>query len=175
MKNKHIEIFVEYLGLLVQLIDKVEHASNGNEEILRARLAPDMFPFAVQAEIVASFALRSCCPIAGVEVVSFSQPKKSFAALRSQLYETIEHIVSLDNLDNDLSVMIEDKAGPVPVVLEAEEFLVRFSYPNFYFHLSMVYAIARSKGIPLTKGDFDGIHQYPPGFSFEGAAHNKEN
>lgn len=170
MKNKHIEIFVEYLQLLVRLINKVELASNGNEEILHARLAPDMFPFVVQAEIVASFALRSCCPIAGVEVVSFSQPKKSFAALKSQLHQTIEHIESLDNLDNDLSVMITDKAGPVPVVLKAEEFLVRFSYPNFYFHLSMVYAIARAKGIPLTKGDFDGIHQYPPGFSFEASS-----
>ncbi len=170
MKNKHIEIFVEYLKLLVRLINKVELASNGNEEILHARLAPDMFPFVAQAEIVASFALRSCCPIAGVEVVSFSQPKKSFAALKSQLQKTIEHIESLDNLDNDLSVMITDKAGPVPVVLKAEEFLVRFSYPNFYFHLSMVYAIARAKGIPLTKGDFDGIHQYPPGFSFEASS-----
>jgi hypothetical protein len=31
----------------------------------------------------------------------------------------------------------------------------------------MVYAIARVSGIPLTKGDFDGIHTYPTGFSFE--------
>jgi hypothetical protein len=30
----------------------------------------------------------------------------------------------------------------------------------------MAYAIARAAGVPLSKGDFDGYHQYPDGFSF---------
>jgi len=73
----------------------------------------------------------------------------------------------LDDKQSNLDAVIEDMAGPVPISMKAEDFLMRFAYPNFYFHLGMVYAIARSRGVPLTKGDFDGLHQYPPGFSFE--------
>lgn len=37
---------------------------------------------------------------------------------------------------------------------------------NFFFHYSMVYAIARQAGVPVGKADFDGYHLYPHGFSF---------
>lgn len=168
MKNKHIEIFVEYLDLLSSAIEKIEAHFKGDERILEVRLIEDMFPLYVQAEIVASFALRSCCPIAGVEVVSFAKLKKSFSSLKAQLQETVEYLKSLDSAENNLEVVVKDMAGPAPVSMSAGDFLVRFAYPNFYFHLSMVYAIARSRGVKLTKGDFDGLHQYPPGFSFEG-------
>ncbi|WP_348730255.1 DUF1993 domain-containing protein [Rheinheimera texasensis] len=167
MKNKHIQIFIEYLRLLSGLLKKVEVHVGGDESILHERLSPDMFPLCVQVEIVASFALRSCCPIAGVEVRSYARAGKSFANLRAQLEDTVNYIASLDDKQSNLEVVIEDMAGPAPVSMQAEDFLLRFAYPNFYFHLGMVYAIARSQGVPLTKGDFDGLHQYPPGFSFE--------
>ena len=167
MNNAHAETFVYYLDLLTRLIAKVEQELDGEAEILQARLAPDMFPLGVQVEIAASFALRACCPIAGKPVVSFSHGHASFADLKRQLIETIEHIEMLDSLENDLDTVVHAEAGPTPVSLPASEFLSRFAYPNFFFHLSMVYAIARSRGVPLTKGDFDGFHEYPPGFSFE--------
>ncbi len=167
MKNKHIEVFVEYLKLLSRLLEKIEEHVGGDERILHERLSPDMFPLCVQVEIVASFALRSCCPIAGVKVNSYSREVKSFANLRAQLEDTCNSITSLDDKHSNLEAVIEDMAGPVPISMKAEDFLMRFAYPNFYFHLGMVYAIARSRGVPLTKGDFDGLHQYPPGFSFE--------
>lgn len=167
MKNKHIEVFAEYLNLLSRLLDKIEAHFDGDESILEARLISDMFPLAVQVEIVASFALRSCCPIAGVNVISFARKDKTFLTLKAQLQETIAFITSLDALENNFEIDINDMAGPAPVCLNANDFLVRFAYPNFYFHFGMVYAIARAKGVPLTKGDFDGLHQYPLGFSFE--------
>ncbi len=169
MQNKHIEIFVEYLRLLSALLEKVEQHFAGDESILRERLSADMFPLSVQIEIVASFALRSCCPIAGVEVNSYAREVKSFANLRAQLEDTSNYIAGLDEKPNNLDVVIEDMAGPAPISMQAADFLLRFAYPNFYFHLGMVYAIARARGVPLTKGDFDGLHQYPPGFSFERA------
>lgn len=103
-----------------------------------------------------------------MEVVSFTKSEKTFSNLKAQLRDTVEYLNSLDALENSLEVVIKDMAGPASVSMNAGDFLVRFAYPNFYFHLSMVYAIARFKGVKLTKGDFDGLHQYPPGFSFEG-------
>ncbi|MDZ7871079.1 MAG: DUF1993 family protein [Rheinheimera sp.] len=85
VKNKHIEIFVEYLSLLSGLLKKIENHFGADESILHDRLAPDMFPLSVQIEIVASFALRSCCPIAGVEINSYSREVKVVDSLRAQL------------------------------------------------------------------------------------------
>jgi hypothetical protein len=147
---------------------KIESCTNGNTDILEARLIDDMFPLLTQAEIAASFALRACCPIAKVEVVSFTQKERTFIGIQKQLKQTIDF---LDNLEIDSSNFvvshISDMAGPVEITLSADEFLNSFALPNFFFHLSMVYAIARARGIPATKGDYDGFHQYPTGFSFE--------
>jgi hypothetical protein len=38
----------------------------------------------------------------------------------------------------------------------AEDFLLSFSQPNFYFHASMAYAILRAKGVPVGKIDYLG-------------------
>jgi len=38
----------------------------------------------------------------------------------------------------------------------AENFLLSFSLPNFYFHAATAYDILRSKGVPLGKRDFMG-------------------
>ena len=38
----------------------------------------------------------------------------------------------------------------------AEDFLLTFSQPNFYFHASMAYAILRAKGVNVGKIDFLG-------------------
>jgi len=38
----------------------------------------------------------------------------------------------------------------------AEDFLLSFSQPNFYFHASMAYAILRAKGVPIGKIDYLG-------------------
>ena len=42
------------------------------------------------------------------------------------------------------------------VVLPAEKTVVNFSIPNFYFHVSMMYALLRNKGVNLGKADFIG-------------------
>lgn len=37
---------------------------------------------------------------------------------------------------------------------EVAQWIPGFATPNFYFHLSMAYAILRSKGVALGKRDF---------------------
>jgi hypothetical protein len=168
MNNPHIGVFIKYLNQLSSLIAKVESETKGNTELLDAQLTDDMFPFYTQAEIAIGFSVRACCPIAGVERVSFANESKSYSALKKQIEKTIECLLRLDNRHTDITVgTISDMAGPVELQLPTYEYLHSFAFPNFFFHLSMVYAIARAEGIPISKGDFDGYHEYPIGFSFE--------
>jgi len=39
----------------------------------------------------------------------------------------------------------------------AENFLLSFSQPNFYFHAATLYGILRNKGLSLGKRDFLGM------------------
>ena len=46
--------------------------------------------------------------------------------------------------------------GDMRMDFTAEEFLLSFSQPNFYFHATTAYDILRWKGVPLGKRDFLG-------------------
>jgi hypothetical protein len=38
--------------------------------------------------------------------------------------------------------------------MAASCFLIEFALPNFFFHLTIAYAILRNEGVPLEKVDF---------------------
>jgi hypothetical protein len=38
----------------------------------------------------------------------------------------------------------------------ADQFLLSFSQPNFYFHVTTAYAILRGRGVPIGKRDYLG-------------------
>ena len=156
-------LFVRYLERLQHLVKVSEIAGL---ELLSARLAPDMLPFANQVSAAAGFALRACCPLAGKEVVRFSRPEPGFAVLLEELKDTRAYLEELPALNLEMAGLLEDKAGFETVSLPAGEFLYCYALPNFFFHFSMAYAIARQQGVVLSKADFDGYHTYPVGFSF---------
>lgn len=163
----YLNTFITYLENLQRIVDKIERHFDGDPSVLQARLADDMFPLVTQMEIAIGFTLRSCCPLAGKEVISFVSEEKSYTSIKTQITKTLHYLRSIELLDNSENLVLEDMAGPAKVSLPAHQFLLTFALPNFFFHLGMVYSIARTNGVALTKGDFDGLHQYPPGFSFE--------
>ena len=162
------ETFVYYLARLQGLIEKIERLCGGDANILNANLHENMLPFTNQVTTTANFALRACCPLAGREIVSFQQNQSSFAALIQCITDTIAYLtaIPLTEFDRPITETYREQAGFTEVALPREKFLQQYIFPNFCFHLSMVYAIARSRGIPLSKQDYDGYHQYPEGFSF---------
>jgi hypothetical protein len=161
-------VFRQYLLQLTKLIDKIEDAEQGDSTILDARLSADMLPLIAHVRIAANLSLRACCPLAGEDTLSLENNIKSFIGIRKQLSATSDHLAKQVDLGiTDTDNIIQDKAGLVDISLPAFEYLHCFAFPNFYFHISMVYAIARQQGVKLSKGDFDGYHSYPPGFSWE--------
>lgn len=162
------EIFIYYLERLQVLVDKIERFCGGNTSILDARLHDDMLPLINQITTTTNFALRGCCPFAGRTIVSFQQNQSSFLALTRCIMDTIAYLsaIPLAEFDRPATEVLRDQAGFTQVALQRDKFLQHYILPNFYFHLSMVYAIARSRGVPLSKQDYDGYHQYPEGFSF---------
>ena len=51
---------------------------------------------------------------------------------------------------------VELRFPGIELNFEGQGYLTSFALPNFYFHLSMAYAILRHAGVPLGKRDYLG-------------------
>lgn len=164
MNDHYKKIYASYLRLLAKLIMNLDEQANGNNGFLNARLSDDMFPLKVQAKVAASFAIRACTSGIGSAGPDPGERVNNAHGLISYLNEVAEFV---EKSDQPHLESVDDKAGFKSVTMETEDYINLFSLPNFFFHLSMVYAIAKNQGFQVTKGDFDGIHEYPEGFSWE--------
>lgn len=173
-----VPVFLRYLERLRRWLDLAQAHAPGPaaDRLLGARLADDMNPFATQVVIAANFALRACHPLAGLPVPSPGEPGAGFDGLRA-LVDRVSALVRelpQERFEGAESRMLESRAGDAPVRLPATEFLQLYALPNFFFHLTVAYAILRSRGVPIGKADFDGLHAYPPlGSDGAGAAEER--
>jgi hypothetical protein len=135
-----------------------------SSEVLGARLAQDMLPFETQVLIAANFALRACFPLAGHAIPPYGEFASTFEGLRSRIAYVLELLNSLEpsQFEREESRVVESKAGNAQVSLRAPEFLLQYALPNFFFHITVGYAILRSLGVAVGKENFDGLHSYEP-------------
>ena len=128
-------------------------------EIIQARLAPYMLPFAYQ---VKSTAVHSFGAIEGVRRGSFSPdmtpPPETFAALKARIAETLAALGKIEpaEVESFIGRDMRFVFGEHRLDFTAENFLLSFSQPNFYFHATTTYDILRWKGVRIGKRDFAG-------------------
>jgi hypothetical protein len=156
--------WLQMLGSVLHLIDKAEAwcAEQGKPEVelFETRVVEDMHPFAYQ---VKSAAVHSQGAIEGVFRGSFSPDTSilpdSFAAMRERIAQAIATLEAIDPAALD-GVIGRDMAFVVGDVrrmeFTADQFLLTFSQPNFYFHVTTAYAILRGLGVPIGKRDYLG-------------------
>ncbi len=146
-------------GLLVKAEEFCSEKRIAPEEIIQARLAPDMLPFAYQ---VKSTAVHSLGAIEGTRRGKFSPdmtpPPETFAALKTRIAETISALGKIEpsEVDGFIGRDMCFAFGERRMDFTAENFLLSFSLPNFYFHAATAYDILRWKGVQIGKRDFMG-------------------
>ena len=146
-------------GLLVKAESFCAEKGIAPPELIQARLAPDMLPFAYQ---VKSTAVHSLGAIEGVRKGVFSPdmtpPPETFAALKTRIGDTIAALRTIDAAEVEAFVGRDMRFsfGERTMDFTAENFLLSFSQPNFYFHATTAYDILRMKGVQLGKRDFNG-------------------
>jgi hypothetical protein len=146
-------------GLLGKAENFCTEKGIADHEIIQARIAEDMLPFAYQ---VKSTAVHSLGAIEGLRNGVFSPdttpPPESFAALKARIAATLTALESIEAAEIDAFVGRDMRFtfGDRHIDFTAENFLLSFSQPNFYFHAATAYDILRWKGIPIGKRDFIG-------------------
>jgi hypothetical protein len=127
-------------------------------QIVETRLIDDMLPFRFQVLAVAGHSLGAINGAKAGLSTPPTQPQLDYEGLLKTVTEAREGLQKVTPAEvnalegKDVTFQIGDRK--IPFV--AENFLLTFSLPNFYFHATTAYDILRMKGVPLGKRDFLG-------------------
>ena len=145
-------------GFLGRGFDHCQERGIDPQTLVDARLYEDMFPLRFQ---VTSTVMHSVGALEGVRKGVFSPtatPELDYAGLQKAvadaqaMLETVSKEEVSSFAGKDPTYQFRDRTIP----FTAENFLLSFSMPNFYFHAATAYDILRTNGVPLGKRDFLG-------------------
>lgn len=121
------------------------------------RLAPDQFAFARQVQITCDTAKLAASRLTGKEAPSQPDTEKTIDELRARVKSTIAYLEGFSEADfaKAASQSITQPRWEGKVMTGADYFL-EHALPNFFFHLTHVYALLRHNGVPLGKRDYLG-------------------
>lgn len=156
--------FLQTLGAVSGFLDKgaahFQEKGVDPDSVMEVRLYDDMLPFRFQLQSVAH---HSRGAIEGAKAGVFSPPPQ----IPAHDYKGMQALVAdaraaLENVSADEVNALEGKdmvfrlREGIEMPFVAQNFLMSFSMPNFYFHATTAYDILRTKGVPLGKRDFMG-------------------
>jgi hypothetical protein len=129
------------------------------EELVEARLFPDMHPFRFQIQQVAFHSMGAIEAIRrGALQFLKDRPAHDYAGLQALIAETRASLEALkpEEINSHEGADVDFTVGDVTRLFTAEGFVMSFSLPNFHFHAATAYNILRSRGVPVGKRDFMG-------------------
>ena len=162
MYQASIPVFLHTLDNLSNILKKAaSHAEQRKIDpsvLLASRLYPDMFPLLRQVQIAADLAKGASARLAGIERPVHEDNETTFDDLQARIEKTRAFLGTLTSHQIDGS-----EERPITLTIRGKDFqfagqpyLLQFALPNFYFHVTISYAILRHCGVALDKPDFIG-------------------
>ena len=161
MYTASVPVFQHMLRNLSHILDKADANAQARKfdpaVLMTARLAPDMLPFTRQVLIACDAAKNGVGRISGVEAPKFEDNEASIAELKARIQKTLDYLATVPASALDGT---EDKEVTFPVgrdktrTMAAQAYLLTWTLPNFFFHITTAYAILRHNGVDLGKTDY---------------------
>ncbi len=162
MHTMAVEQCAHFLGNLSNLLDKgAAYAQAKKFEpsvLVNSRLAPDMLPLSRQVQIACDMIKNGTARLAAQDAPRFEDNEQTIDELKARIAKTIAYIKSVPasafagSEDRDITIPMRD----TPLEMKGLPYLRNFVLPNFYFHVSMTYALLRHNGVEVGKRDFMG-------------------
>ncbi len=156
----YLQILGAVSGFLAKGREHCEKSGIDLDAVVETRLYNDMFPFRFQLVSVAHHSLGA---IRGIEAGVFgppgATPDLNYAALEKLVADARSDLQAYDRKTIDAleEKDVQFKLGDHGMPFVARDFVLSFSFPNFYFHATTAYDILRMKGVPIGKRDFMGM------------------
>jgi hypothetical protein len=153
-------IFVRNLNNLSSMLAKAEQQAKAKgydpAVLLSARLAPDMFPLTKQIQIATDNAKGCVARLAGQQIEAIEDTETTFAELQARIKKVLGIVESYkpEQFEGSEAREITIKIPNMELKFSGLDYVNQWAMPNFYFHVTMAYAILRHNGIELGKKDF---------------------
>lgn len=147
--------FANMLGSLDHIAGKAEDAGMA-DDLLATKLTDDMFPLELQFRVALNQVLLAlnqvggkAIPLEEVAYHSFAHVRERIALVRAETDQSEPEEWAEPDAVVDLTL-----PNGVRFVMSAEQDIRDWIMPNFYFHVTMVYALLRKAGLAIGKLDF---------------------
>lgn len=159
-----IAAMIGALENLGRILAKAEaHARAGKIEpdvLLNARLYPDMFSLIQQLQYALYLPMDFARHFTDEPAPHVGYEEASLEDVHASLKTAIAYLKAIP-----ASRLAERAQRVVPIFFDgtkgmpADDYAATVEMPDFYFHLSIAYAILRHNGVPLSKDDFVGPYK----------------
>jgi hypothetical protein len=166
MSEVSTPVLVRGLRVLATLLAKGEaHAVEAGvapEALLGARLAPDMLPLSAQVQSACDTSKMAIQRLSGVAGPVFANDETTFWQLQARIEATIAYLENIDPTLIDESAAREIKLNWTPTgpVFTGQSYLLTFTLPNFFFHVTTAHGILRNQNVKIGKSDYLGAFSY---------------
>jgi hypothetical protein len=151
------------LEALAKILDKAQIQARTEDKdpasLTEARLAPDMYPFTRQIQIVSDGAKGCAARLTGQEPPSWPDTETTFPELKERVQKTVAYLKSVTPEQftgaEDRQVTLKFPNG-MTLEFSGADYVNNFVLPNFYFHLTTAYGLLRMNGIAIGKRGFLG-------------------
>lgn len=147
--------FANMLGTLDHLVSKAREAGMA-DDVLGEKLTEDMFPLELQFRVALNQVLLAFNQVAGKSLPLEEATYRSLSEVRERIAVVRSHVDRSDPMEWSPPDGAVDLTLPngVRFVMSSEEDIRDWIMPNFYFHVTMAYALLRNAGLGVGKMDF---------------------
>jgi hypothetical protein len=163
MHSASAPVFIRMLNNMLGWLDKAEAHAKARKfdpnNYLSMRLTPDMLPLSAQIQIATDHVKGCLARLAAIDPPKWADDEKTLDDLRARIRKAIEYAQSIPatKLEGSDTREISLPVGAGRTMeFPGETFLKAFSLPNFFFHVTMTYALLRQGGVDLGKMDYLG-------------------
>lgn len=183
MYRASVPVFIQLLDSMLFCLNRARddaRARHYAEDVLPTlRLRPDMMPLAGQIQVATNHATGSVARLAGLEPPDLGEPETTLAQVIARVERALVFLrgIAPHQLDGseEREIVLPrrariahlDQAGitldlnqyPLnlyPMTFRGADYLLSFAMPNFYFHVTMTYALLRQGGVDIGKMDYIG-------------------
>lgn len=143
------------LNFLTKAEEYIHEKGISEETILSARLAPDMFSFSKQIQMISDNGKSLVSRVTGLEAPKYEDTEATILDLKERITKTIDFVNSIptEKYDQGINqkIVLPFTPGKYQNGLDYVNF---FGLPNLYFHVVTAYSILRNQGIKLSKTEY---------------------
>lgn len=125
--------------------------------LLAFRLAPDQFDFRRQVQVACDMAMYAAARVTEKAPLAIEDKEATVEELRARVAKTVAYLEGFTAADF-ANVATKRVTNPRwnGEWMTGHDFFVEHATPNFFFHLTTVYALLRHAGVPVGKRHYLG-------------------